>query len=749
MKTTITAFLAACSLVGAVAATKDYSSYVNPFIGTGGHGHTFPGATMPHGMIQPSPDTRINGWDACSGYFWTDTIVNGFTQNHLSGTGCADYGDFLIMPTVGAQQLDPQIDTLENRPFASAFDKATEKAEPGYYSSFLKRYGVKAEVTAADRAAIYRFTFPESHDAGFVVDIDYSIQNQRNTAMQVEAVGDNAIAAYKMTRYWAFDQQLYMYAEFSKPFRYELFTDTLTDSRGNSMPRCKALLKFPDTKAGEQVLVKVGISAVDGAGARNNLAEGIPGWDFDKVRADARARWNDCLGKIEITADNDSDRNIFYTALYHANIAPNLFQDADGRYLGMDRKIHKNDSGHPVYTVFSLWDTHRALHPLYTIIDPEANKDYMRSLLLKHKEGGLLPKWELAGNYTATMPGYHAVSVLADAIAKDQYDFDIDEALQAALKVSRYDSTGIVTPRAVREALVQKSKLYKDSLGYIPWNEEFESVAKGLEYAYDDWCIARIAEVAGDKAATEEFDRKGQNYRNYFDPATKFMRGRDREGRWHEPFSPFSSNHREDDYCEGTAWQWNWFVPHDVEGLIGLIGGKEAFAARLDSLFSADSSLEGKLVSADISGLIGQYAHGNEPSHHIIHLYNYADRPDRTQELVDQVLKEQYRNAPDGLSGNEDCGQMSAWYVLNSLGFYQVCPGKPVYSIGRPYWPHAEVNLPGGKKFVVDVKGYGKDRPYIRSMKLNGKTLEAPFFTHDQLAAGGVLEVEMSDTPQR
>lgn len=738
--------LMACG-TGSKQTATDYTRYVDPFIGTGGHGHTFPGAVTPHGMIQPSPDTRYIQWDACSGYYYADSLVNGFTQSHLSGTGCADYGDFLIMPTVGNQVINPQVDTLQNLPYASAFSHDDEVATPGYYSTFLKRYGVKAEITATDRAALYRFTFPESHDAGFIVDLDYSIQSQRNLDMQIELVGDTALRAYKLTGYWAPYQQLSMYAVFSKPFSTEIVRDTITDTSGKLLPRCKALLKFPDTSAGEQVLVKVGVSAVDWDGAERNLMAEIPGWDFEGVRQAASDKWNDYLSTIDITADNDTDRTIFYTALYHSAISPNLFQDVDGRYLGMDRKIHQGDPGKPVYTVFSLWDTYRALHPLMTIINPELNNDFINSLLLKAEEGGVLPMWELAGNYTATMTGYHAVSLMADALTKGIADFDIDRAYKAAKRASICDTTGIIAPPAFQRALMLPSKEYKNTLGFIPWDKENESVAKGLEYAYDDWCISLLAEAAGDSAGVKEYTDKGQLYRQYFDPATRFMRGKDEKGRWHEPFNPRSSNHRQDDYCEGTAWQWTWYVPHDVDGLVELMGGREAFAGKLDSLFTADSELVGDVVSADISGLIGQYAHGNEPSHHIIHLYNYVGRPDRAQELVDQVLKEQYHADVDGLSGNEDCGQMSAWYILNSLGFYQVAPGKPVYSIGRPWFPHASVNLPGGKKIDITVNNYSKDNKYIRSVTLNGRELTEPFFTHADIADGAVFVYEMTDQP--
>ena len=461
-----------CALALCACVTTEnydgYTAYVNPFIGTGGHGHTFPGALVPYGMIQPSPDTRINGWDACSGYHYSDSLLNGFSQTHLSGTGCADYGDFLIMPTVGNQQIDNQIDTLQNLPFASAFSHSDEIASPGYYSTFLKRYGIKAEISATERAAIYRFTYPEGDDAGMILDLDYSIQNQKNLDMKIEVMGDTAIRAYKSSRHWAYDQQLFMYARFSNPFTCRIVNDTIIDTKGRDYIRCKALLKFPDMADNSQLLVKIGISAVDCDGAEKNLLTEIPDWDFDQIRNYARDKWNEYLSKIEIETDSDDDRQIFYTAMYHAAISPNLFIDVDGRYLGMDRKVHQGDTAKPVYTIFSLWDTHRALHPLLTIIDPKLNNDFINSLLLKSEEGGVLPMWELAGNYTTTMTGYHAVSLLADAAAKGIADFDLNKALQAAVRASVRDTAGIVAPEHKKASLMPASKEYKNTLGFIP-----------------------------------------------------------------------------------------------------------------------------------------------------------------------------------------------------------------------------------------------------------------------------------------
>lgn len=745
--------LLGCSLLlGTVSCsqqstTPDYTAYVNPFIGTGGHGHTFPGAIVPNGMIQPSPDTRIYDWDACSGYHYSDSTINGFSHTHLSGTGCGDYGDVLLMPTVGKQETHSMGSKSQQMAYASAFSHQNEVAVPGYYSVQLDRYGVKAELTATKRGALHRYTFPESKEAGFILDFDYSLQRQTNKEMVIEVISDTEIRGRKKTMYWAFDQYINFYAKFSKPFTYTLLTDSMAlDEGGKLLPTAKVLLNF-NTKAGEEVLVKVGISAVDMEGAKGNVEAEIPEWDFEGVRQQAKKSWNDYLSKIDIETTNEDQKTIFYTALYHTGVQPNLFTDVDGRYLGMDLNVHQGDVNKPIYTVFSLWDTFRAYHPLMTIIEPELNQAFIRSLIQKQQEGGVFPMWELAGNYTGTMIGYHAVSVIADAYMKGYRDFDVDAAYKASLRVAEYDTTGIKCPALVLPHLMPQAKYWKNKIGYVPCDKDNEAVAKALEYAYNDWCISILADSLGDVQNRDKYAKFAEGYKTYFDPSTRFMRGLDSKGEWRTPFSPRASTHRNDDYCEGTAWQWTWFVPHQVDGLVALMGGREGFISKLDSLFTADSTLEGEATSADISGLIGQYAHGNEPSHHITHLYNYVDQPWKTQQLVDSVLQTLYFNDPDGISGNEDCGQMSAWYILNSMGFYQVAPGKPVYSIGRPLFDKVTVNLKAGKKFTVIAKNNSRANKYIQSMMLNGKPLDKPFFTHRDIVDGGMLEFVMGSTP--
>ncbi len=714
---------------------KDYTAYVNPFIGTGGHGHTFPGATTVNGMVQLSPDTRRYGWDACGGYHYTDTLINGFSHTHLSGTGIGDYGDILLMPIVGEVDIYASDKNKQNTSYASLFSHKTEKAVPGYYSVNLERYNVKAELTTSSRVGMHRYTFKKTRDAGLLIDLDYAIYPQKDEETHIEVISNTEIKGYKKTKGWAPNQKIYFYAVTNKPFnKYTIF---------NKKNKGKIFLQF-HLKNKQKLLVKVGLSAVDCKGAKLNVEKEIPNWDFDEIRVNTRKNWNNFLSKIDAKTKVDSIKEIFYTALYHTAIAPNIFSDVDGRYRGLDGKIHTSNT--PQYTVFSTWDTMRALHPLFTIISPNKNDEYIQSLLTKYKEGGVLPMWELAGNYTGTMIGYNAVPIIVDAYMKGSKGFDSDLAYKAIKHVSNWDTTGLITySDAFTNALMPISKKYKNELGFIPSEKERESVAKGLEYAYQDWCILQMAKEKNDKANIKKYQKLAENYKNYFDEKTGFMRGKHLNKSWRKPFNPRSSTHRQDDYCEGTAWQWLWFVPHQPDSLVKLLGGKEKFIKKLDGLFTANSTIEGSQTSVDISGLIGQYAHGNEPSHHIIHLYNYVDESYKTQELIDSVLYTLYDNKPNGLSGNEDCGQMSAWYVLNSMGFYQVCPGKPIYSIGRPIFDKITVKLENGKKFKIKVLNNSKQNRYITKIKFNGVERTSPFFTHEELIKGGKLEITMSD----
>jgi len=728
---------------------KEYTDSVNVFIGTGGHGHTFPGATLPHGMVQLSPDTRLFGWDACSGYYYDDTSIMGFTHTHLSGTGIGDYGDILFMPVVGEKPLIAGTAENPDEGYRSRFSHEQESARPGYYQVLLQDDSINVELTATLRAGLHRYTYPKASDARLIVDMEPTIHGHQHPVTQIRVVNDSTIAGMKYTIGWAKRHYVYFYAVFSSPFDYKLYSGTeyQSDSTSVTVNTAKAVISFRNLPADGRVLAKVGISSVDEEGARLNVEAEIPNWDFEGVMKQANTAWNEALGKIDIeTSDNDS-RTVFYTSLYHAFIQPSLASDVDGRYRTMGHEI-KQDASYTNYTVFSLWDTFRAAHPLYTIVTPEQNQAFIRSLLRKYDEGGILPKWELASNETGTMIGYHAVSVIADAMMKKQCDFDVKKALEACIRSSVYDTTG-VTPMMDRQILNGKlmpvSIKYKNELGYIPCDKVGGSVSQGLEFAYNDWLIAQMMKEHNRKDLYDKYMELSRNYRNYFDPETKLMRGRLSDGSWITPFDP-ASVQRPSNYVEGNAWQWAWFVPQDVEGLMELVGGQKSFEAHLDTLFTTSSEPTGDPnAAADVTGMIGQYAHGNEPSHHIPYLYNYAGAPRKTQALVDHILRTLYHNDPNGLSGNEDVGQMSAWYALSAMGFYSFCPGRPVYEIGRPIFDKVTIHLSNGKDFVIQAKNNSVENKYIRSMKLNGEELAEPRFSHFDLMKGGELIFEMEN----
>ena len=728
---------------------KEYTDSVNVFIGTGGHGHTFPGATLPHGMVQLSPDTRLFGWDACSGYYYDDTSIMGFSHTHLSGTGIGDYGDILFMPVVGEKPLIAGTAENPDEGYRSRFSHEQESARPGYYQVLLQDDSINVELTATLRAGLQRYTYPKASDARLIVDMEPTIHGHQHPVTQIRVVNDSTIAGMKYTVGWAKRHYVYFYAVFSSPFDYKLYSGTeyQSDSTSVTVNTAKAVIRFKNLPVDGRVLAKVGISSVDEEGARLNVEAEIPNWNFEGVMKEANTAWNEALGKIDIeTSDNDS-RTVFYTSLYHAFIQPSLASDVDGRYRTMGHEI-KQDASYTNYTVFSLWDTFRAAHPLYTIVTPEQNQAFIRSLLRKYDEGGILPKWELASNETGTMIGYHAVSVIADAMMKKQCDFDVKKALEACIRSSVYDTTG-VTPMMDRQILNGKlmpvSIKYKNELGYIPCDKVGGSVSQGLEFAYNDWLIAQMMKEHNRKDLYDKYMELSRNYRNYFDPETKLMRGRLSDGSWITPFDP-ASVQRPSNYVEGNAWQWAWFVPQDVEGLMELVGGQKSFEAHLDTLFTTSSELTGDPnAAADVTGMVGQYAHGNEPSHHIPYLYNYAGAPRKTQALVDHILRTLYHNDPNGLSGNEDVGQMSAWYALSAMGFYSFCPGRPVYEIGRPMFDKVTIHLSNGKDFIIQAKNNSVENKYIRSMKLNGEKLAEPRFSHFDLMKGGELIFEMEN----
>ncbi len=726
--------------------------YVNPFIGTGGHGHTFPGATMPFGMVQLSPDTRTDNWDGSSGYYYKDSTIYGFSHTHLNGTGIPDYCDILFMPSAN------KVDSFAS--YKSTFSHSNEKAEAGYYSVKIDN-GVTAELTATSGVGFHRYTFPKSNDAQIFLDLFW-----RDKVLDSEAkvVGKNRVEGFRRSSSWAKDQIVYFVIEFSKPFEKSQFSDgqILTeDSSGGK--GVYAYFQFK-TKEKEQILIKVAISPVSIEGARKNLAAEIPDWDFDKVRRDAKTAWNKELSQIEVSGGTDAQMTNFYTSLYHTKIQPNIFQDVDGNYPGLDKKVHNtSEGGNPRvskgakpqisdnYTIFSLWDTFRAAHPLYTIIDEKRTADFINTFIRQYEQGGQLPVWELAANETDTMIGYHAVSVIADAMAKGITGFDYEKAFEAAKHSAELNHYGLEAYR---------------KRGYISVEDENESVSKTLEYAYDDFCIAQMArilmnlrqkEIDKNKGFESSFDdkyiyRKKIDYQNFinraryfenlFDKKTGFMRPK-KNGGFVAPFAPQEVTFN---FTEGNSWVYSFFVPQDVSKLIELQGGREKFVAKLDELFSTDVELSGR-EQPDITGLIGQYAHGNEPSHHIAYLYDYAGEPWKTQKIVRQILDEFYKPTPDGLIGNEDCGQMSAWYILSALGFYEVNPSQPVYAFGTPIFKEAKIHLENGKTFTIKAANVSDKNIYVKSAKLNGKNYRKAFFTHEDLKNGATIEFEMSDAP--
>jgi predicted alpha-1,2-mannosidase len=686
-------------------------SLVNTFIGTGGHGHTYPGATMPFGMLQLSPDTRLEGWDGCSGYHYSDTYIYGFSHTHLSGTGVSDYGDILLMPT---NEINFNNGADEKKGYRAPFSHDKESASPGYYKVHLDSTDIGVELTVTPRCGMHKYSYPSSEKQVIILDLEH---RDKLLGFSIKILSENEISGFRHSEAWAKDQRLYYYIKFSKPFKnphrtYEVF------------PK-KEAFEFINPN-NEPVYVSIGISAVDEEGARKNLETEIGNKNFQQLKKEAEIAWEKQLEKVVIESPNDNYKSIFYTALYHTMIAPNLYQDVDGRYRGMDLKVHQT-ANFNYYTVFSLWDTYRAAHPLFTIIEQKRTNDFINTFLAKYDEGGIMPIWDLAANYTGCMIGYHAVPVIADAYLKGIRGYDTEKAFNAMKKSAMQDNLGLSS--------------FKE-IGYIPVEEESESVSKTLEYAYDDWTIAEMAHSMGKTQDYSYFLQRAQNYKNVFDSQTNFMRGRFRN-TWFAPFDPYEVNFN---YTEANAWQYSLYVPQDINGLMTLMGGKEAFEKQLDALFVAKAETSGR-DQADITGLIGQYAHGNEPSHHMAYLYNFVNKPSKTQEKVHQIVTELYKNTPDGISGNEDCGQMSAWYVLSSLGFYSVTPGSNQYIIGTPLFPKATINLENGKSFTVIAENSSETNIYIASATLNGKDLNRSYLNHEEIINGGNLVFKMTNMP--
>ena len=754
------------SSVAMSETATDYTRWVDPFIGTGGDGHTFPGAVVPFGMMQLSPDTEsvFRGVDPqpeiykrCAGYHYDDHTILGFSHTHFSGTGHSDLGDLLIMPMVGTTHIEPGSASNPDSGYRSRFSHDKEQATPGYYGVDLLDYDIHAELSTSLRAGMHRYTFSRGEQAHVLLDLTSAIYNFKHKVIwsDVQVIDNQTLLLYRSTNGWAKHREMYFAVRFSRPF-----DDIELINQDNTRYRCNGCLKQEKKKQStivnaaiktssgkalkvlahfnqptqQPLLVKVGLSAVSRSNALDNMETEINHWDFEKLKQQAHMAWKNQL-KVFDAKGTKAQKRQFYTALYHTLQAPSIYQDVNGQYRGVDGEIHQADD-FTHYTLFSLWDTYRALHPLLTYVAPEKVPHMIQSMLAHYQQSynNMLPIWSFHGHETWTMIGYHAVSVIADAYLKGIRDYDLDLAKKAILDTAN---------SSVYDAIDDYKKF-----GYVPMDKLGESVSITLEYAYDDFAIARMFDESGDKKVAETFDQRAQNYRNVFDPQVKFMRGKSSKGKWDPNFDPEEAKYM-GPFTEGNSFQYTFYVPHDVAGLIDLIGGDKAFEQRLDILFTKNLSHEKIKEHEDIAGLIGQYAHGNEPSHHIAYLYNYAGKPWRTQERIRQIMDTLSSDKPDGLAGNDDVGQMSAWYIFSSMGFYPVAPGDLSYAIGAPQLPEITLQLANGKRFRVVANDLSDKNRFINSVTLNGKPLERSFITHNEIISGGELIFELSDKPNK
>ncbi|TPE46373.1 GH92 family glycosyl hydrolase [Pontibacter mangrovi] len=763
-KTLLTAFLLAPFLAMAQSGnTQDLTQYVNPMIGTAKMGHTYPGATVPFGMVQLSPDTdtipyEVNGqynkdvYKYCAGYQYDDPTIVGFSHTHFSGTGHSDLGDFLLMPTTGKLQLNPGTEDKPESGYRSAFSHQNEKAEPGYYRVQLDDHNITAELTATNRVGMHQYTFPEKEEAHVILDLMHGIYNYdgKNVWTFVRVENDTLVTGYKQTNGWARTRTVYFAMSFSKPIKsygnkdfsepqvYKGFWRKF-DQEHNfpefAGTKLRAYFNF-DVEAGEQLQVKFALSPVSTEGALANMQAEAPGWDFEGVRRQSQALWNKELNKIQVKTLAKEDLVNFYTAMYHTFLGPTTYMDVDGKYRGLDQNIHQAE-GFTNYTTFSLWDTYRALHPFFNIVQPKRNADMVKSMLAHYDQSvhRMLPVWSHHANENWCMIGYHSVPVIADAIIKDNADFDVERALEACVQTARtryYDGLD-----------------YYMDMGYVPEDKNGSSVSKTLEYAYDDWCIAQMAKKLGRQELYEEFIQRSQNYKNVYDARTGYMRPKLSDGTWKKEFDPLDTHGQ--GFIEGNSWNYSLYVPHDPATMIGMMGGKHRFAQHLDSLFTMELPDKYFANTEDISrdGIIGNYVHGNEPSHHVAYLYNWTDEPWKTQERTRMILKAMYKPTVDGLGGNDDCGQMSAWYIFSALGFYPVAPGSEQYAIGSPAVKEARIQLENGKTFIIHTKNQRDKNVYVQRMELNGKPLNRSYLTHSELAKGGELTFYMGAKPNK
>lgn len=722
--------LASCGSSQKGQEMEDLTQFVDPRIGTGGHGHVFYGANVPYGFIQLGPTSIPQSWDWVSGYHVSDSTVIGFPHTHLSGTGIGDLHDINVMPVVGEVTYSRGDASSYETGLWSYSDRSKEVVTPGYYRTHLSRYNVDVELTATKRVGFHKYTFLGNESPAIVFDMVNGGCWDKTTEAVIRVVNDSTMSGYRYSKGWADDQRVFFRAEFSRKFDNVEFIVNDSVKEGD-MAKGAQLFARVNFAAGNQepVYMKVALSPTSEEGAQLNMQTELSGWDFEKTIADAKAAWNKELNKVKVYTTDEASKKIFYTSLYHTLFAPSEFCDVNGDYYGADKQMHK-DEGFVNYTTFSLWDTYRAAQPLMTILHPEKMSDIINTMLHIHQQQGKLPVWHLMGCETNCMVGNPGVPVVADAILKDIKGFDTELAFKALKESSMLPERGME---------------HRIEYGFIPADKMTEAIAYDMEYAIADWAVAQAAQKLGKQEDYEYFLKRSKSYKNYFDASTGFMRGKMLDGSWRTPFSPYASSHREDDYCEGNAWQYTWLVPHDVEGLVECFGSKEVFVNKLDSLFLANGDM-GEASSPDISGLIGQYAHGNEPSHHTVYLYTLVGQPWKTADRIKEILHTMYTDQPDGLSGNEDVGQMSAWYILSSFGFYQVEPAGGKFVFGYPNFDKVEIAVPAGK-FVIERENKGQQNNYIQGIVFNGTEYKKPWIEYADIMKGGELKFLMGDEP--
>lgn len=722
--------LASCGSSQKGQEMEDLTQFVDPRIGTGGHGHVFYGANVPYGFIQLGPTSIPQSWDWVSGYHVSDSTVIGFPHTHLSGTGIGDLHDINVMPVVGEVTYSRGDASSYETGLWSYSDRSKEVVTPGYYRTHLSRYNVDVELTATKRVGFHKYTFLGNESPAIVFDMVNGGCWDKTTEAVIRVVNDSTVSGYRYSKGWADDQCVFFRAEFSRKFDNVEFIVNDSVKEGD-MAKGAQLFARVNFAAGNQepVYMKVALSPTSEEGAQLNMQTELSGWDFEKTIADAKAAWNKELNKVKVYTTDEASKKIFYTSLYHTLFAPSEFCDVNGDYYGADKQMHK-DEGFVNYTTFSLWDTYRAAQPLMTILHPEKMSDIINTMLHIHQQQGKLPVWHLMGCETNCMVGNPGVPVVADAILKDIKGFDTELAFKALKESSMLPERGME---------------HRIEYGFIPADKMTEAIAYDMEYAIADWAVAQAAQKLGKQEDYEYFLKRSKSYKNYFDASTGFMRGKMLDGSWRTPFSPYASSHRDDDYCEGNAWQYTWLVPHDVEGLVECFGSKEAFVNKLDSLFLANGDM-GEASSPDISGLIGQYAHGNEPSHHTVYLYTLVGQPWKTADRIKEILHTMYTDQPDGLSGNEDVGQMSAWYILSSFGFYQVEPAGGKFVFGYPNFDKVEIAVPAGK-FVIERENKGQQNNYIQGIVFNGTEYKKPWIEYADIMKGGELKFLMGDEP--